>query len=181
MKYVIELFFDNVFLIGCVSYLFLQHIKVVYNYSDKEVQCKKGATNDKYHKVEICVDVCFSLRLKIYTSCVYCILHHLHPPFECGYLEQSQISYSDVIKRNFTIFPRVIFPQTVVFRVYDLRSNVRRFEYSFLAFRNLIQQNSVYMNLSGDKLVHITSSFIYFYEILEIAVHLFLPTYQHRC
>lgn len=37
MKYVIELFFDNVFLIGCVSYLFLQHIKVVYNYSDKEV------------------------------------------------------------------------------------------------------------------------------------------------
>lgn len=93
-----------------VPYLFLQHVKVVYNYSDKEVQCKKGAANDKYHKVEICVDVRFSLRLKVDASRVHRVLHHLHPPFEGGYLKQSQVSYPHVIERDFTVLPGVVLP-----------------------------------------------------------------------
>lgn len=69
------------------AYLFFQHVKVVYNYSDKEIQRKKGAANDEYHEVDIRIDVRFPLRLKVNTTRVNRVLHHLHPTLEGGYLE----------------------------------------------------------------------------------------------
>jgi len=48
------------------TYLFLLLIEVVNNNTDKEVQGKEGAEDDKNHKVEIRVEVRLKVRLLVF-------------------------------------------------------------------------------------------------------------------
>lgn len=99
------------------SHLFLEHVEVVDNNSNEQIEREKRAANDKYHKVQVGVEVCFSLRLQINSSRVDRVLHHLHPTFEGRHLKQGQVCDSDVIERDLAIFPGVVHHEAIVLSI----------------------------------------------------------------
>lgn len=70
------------------THLFLEHVKVVNNDTNEEVKCEEGATHNEDDEVQVSVQVCFSLWLQVYPSCIYCVCHHLHPAFKCSLCEE---------------------------------------------------------------------------------------------
>jgi len=69
------------------THLLLKHVKVVNNDTNEEVKREEGATHNEDNEVQVSVEVCFSLWLQVYTSCIYCVFHHLHPAFKCSLCE----------------------------------------------------------------------------------------------
>lgn len=66
------------------THLFLEHVKVVNNDTNEEVKCEEGAAHNEDNEVQVSIEVCFSLWLQVYPSCIYCVCHHFHPAFKCG-------------------------------------------------------------------------------------------------
>ena len=61
---------------------FLEHVKVVNDDTDKEVESEEGAANDKDDEVEIGPQVGLVRRLQIDAAHVHCVRHNLHPTFK---------------------------------------------------------------------------------------------------
>lgn len=104
------------------THLFLQHVKIVYDHSDKKIEREEWTADDKDDEIKIGVQIRFSLRLQIYPSRVYSILHHLHPSFESRHLKQSQVSDANVIESDLAVLPRVVFAETLLLGIHYLET-----------------------------------------------------------
>ena len=62
--------------------LLFEHVKVVDDDTDKEVEREESAADDEDDKVEISPQVLFVGRLQIYATYVNSIRHNLHPTLE---------------------------------------------------------------------------------------------------
>lgn len=109
-----------------VAHLFLQHVEVVYDYSDKEIEREEWTADDEDDEVEVSVQVRLSLRLQIHASRVDGVFHHLHPSFEGRHLKQGQVRDADVIERDLAVLPGVVFTEALVLGVYYLKPTRRR-------------------------------------------------------
>lgn len=82
-------------------YLFFEHVEVVDDYSNKEIECKEGTTYYKNNEIDVSIEVGFSLRLQIYSSSIYRIRHNFHPTFEsCLNLENIYYFCSNLIIKS---------------------------------------------------------------------------------
>lgn len=108
------------------AYLFLQHVKVVYDHSDKEIECEEWTTDDENDEVEVSVEVCLPLRLQVHTSSVDSIFHHLHPSLEGRHLKQGQVSDADVVESDFAVLPRIVFAIALFLSIHYLKSKRKR-------------------------------------------------------
>lgn len=61
-----------------------------------------------------------------YLTWVDSIVHDLNPAFECGYLEQTQVRFADMIEVHWGVLPCVVFRAARIAIGYDLVTE-RRF------------------------------------------------------
>ena len=53
-------------IVDLITCLFLQHVEIVNNNTNEEIECEKGAEDDEDHKIYISPHVCFSLWLFVH-------------------------------------------------------------------------------------------------------------------
>ena len=66
------------------TYLLLEHIEVVNDDTNEEVESDEGAHNDEADKVPVVPEASISVRLLINVPWVCGISDQLHPAFKCG-------------------------------------------------------------------------------------------------
>ena len=73
------------------SDLLFQHVEVVYDDPDEEVEGEEAAADDEDDEVEVVVEGCLPLRLEVHLPRVHCVGHDLHPTLEGGLHAVKQI------------------------------------------------------------------------------------------
>lgn len=104
-----------------MTHLFLQHIEVVYDYSNEEIEREERTADDKYDEVEIGVEISLSLWLQVHPPRVHGVLHHFHPTLEGRHLKQGQVSDADVIESDLTVLPGIVFAETLILGIHYLK------------------------------------------------------------
>ena len=73
------------------AHLLLEHVEVVNDDSDEQVQCEEGPADDEDDKVEVVVERGLPVRLLVDLARVDGVGHHLHPALEGGHLRRREI------------------------------------------------------------------------------------------
>lgn len=90
------------------THLLFQHIEIIDDYSDKQIQREERAAHYEYNKINICIQIGLALWLQINATCIHGIGHHFHPALESGHLQQCKVSHADMIKCYFRVDPRIV-------------------------------------------------------------------------
>ena len=64
------------------AHLLLEHIEIIDDDADEEVECEEAAAHDEHHEVDVGVEVGLPLGLHSLPARVHRVLHHFHPALE---------------------------------------------------------------------------------------------------
>ena len=110
-----------------VTYLFLEHVEVVDDDTDEEIECEEGSADDEDDEVDVIINGSFPFGLLIHFSGVDRISHHFHPSFESGHLKQGQVSVSHMVERDGRVDPGVVLLETLELVINNVDGQSRSF------------------------------------------------------